>query len=330
MKDIVRKCAEIIPPAWQYPDIACTRIRFNEQVCCSPGFKETPWFQEAEIISNMLPAGKVEVFYTEEMPKEQEGPFLKEERFLINSIAEMLGNFAERKNAEETLKRSNEDIRELNAHLQIVREEERTRIAREIHDELGQQLTGLKMHLALFTKKVKAGETAIEDDLRDINSLIDGTVGTVKRIAGELRPGILDDLGLMAAMEWQAREFEKRTGIQCDFSCTPGETLIRKEIATTVFRIYQESLTNVMRYAAASRVQSKLESSESEIKLTVKDNGKGFEMDQIVDKKTLGLLGMQERAYTFGGKLRIDSQIGKGTTIFLSLPLTVHHKKIIS
>ena len=328
MDDIMRKCTEIIPAAWQYPEITCTRIRFHEHSYRSENFVETRWVQESDIIANNVRAGKVEVFYKELMPIAQEGPFLKEERLLINSIAEMLGNSADRKNAEETLRKTNEDMRKLNAHLQTVREEERTRIARDIHDELGQRLTGLKMQLTLCTKRMREGNKTPDADVAEINRLIDDTVESVKRIASELRPGILDDFGLSAAMEWQTTEFEKHTGIQCNLSFSPGEIIFEKDIATTVFRIYQESLTNVMRYAKATRVESSLENNGSEIKLVVKDNGEGFDMKKVQGKKTLGLLGMQERAHTLGGQLNVDSKTGRGTTISLSIPLTTHHQKV--
>lgn len=319
--EIIHKYTEIIPPAWQYPEITCTRIVVNNRYYLSHNFKETIWKQEAPVVLNKTKVGKVEIFYMEERPHEFEGPFLKEERSLLNSLSEMLGNAIEKKNAEISLKRTYDDIRKLNAHLQTIREEERTHIAREIHDELGQQLAGLKMHLALCTRKMINTDPDLLSDVKDINNLINTAVLSMKKIASDLRPGALDDLGLIAALEWQAREFEKHSGVQCNFIFPKTEIQFNKLLATAVFRIFQESLTNVMKYANASLVESKLEIEGSHIQLTVKDNGSGFDLESLKGNNCFGLLGMKERALAFGGDVVVNSKKGSGTTISLSLPI---------
>jgi PAS domain S-box-containing protein len=227
-----------------------------------------------------------------------------------------------RKTAE--LSQSYQDIRQLASHLQDVREEERASIAREIHDELGQQLTGLKMDLSWIAKR-----KAVQDDIEAkqksviILNLLDTAIKTVRKIATDLRPSILDDLGLIAAIDWQSKEFGRRSGISTEFTSTMPEFGYSSGIAIGLFRICQESLTNVARHAEASKICISLQKHDKDnILLKIEDNGKGFEVRQIGDKKTLGLLGMRERTLMMGGEFRIESDPGKGTTLFVTVPLT--------
>jgi PAS domain S-box-containing protein len=222
------------------------------------------------------------------------------------------------------LSRSYQDIRELASHLQDVREEERASIAREIHDELGQQLTGLKMDLSWIAKR-----KAVQDDIEAkqkaviILNLLDTAIKTVRKIATDLRPSILDDLGLVAAIDWQSKEFGRRSGISTEFISTTPEVRYSSGISIGLFRICQESLTNVARHAEASKIRISLQEDDKDnILLKIEDNGKGFEVRQIGDKKTLGLLGMRERTLMMGGEFRIESDPGKGTTLFVTVPLT--------
>jgi PAS domain S-box-containing protein len=232
-------------------------------------------------------------------------------------------DITERKKAEELLSQSYHDIRELASHLQDIREEERAGIAREIHDELGQQLTGLKMDLSWMSKRKTMQE---DNELRQkavtVMSLLDTTIMTVRRIATELRPSILDDLGLVAAIEWQCQEFERRSGICTEFVSTLTNFPYSSGIAIGLFRICQESMTNVARHAAASRIRISLQEEINHILLKIQDDGKGFEVRTSGSKKTLGLLGMKERALMMGGQFRIESELGKGTTLFVTAPIT--------
>jgi len=235
---------------------------------------------------------------------------------------EELEEQVKRKTAE--LSRSYQDIRELASHLQDVREEERASIAREIHDELGQQLTGLKMDLSWIAKR-----KAVQDDIEAkqksviILNLLDTAIKTVRKIATDLRPSILDDLGLIAAIDWQSKEFRRRSGISTEFISTMPELRYSSGISIGLFRICQESLTNVARHAEASKIRISLQEQDKDnILLKIEDNGKGFEVRQIGDKKTLGLLGMRERTLMMGGEFRIESGPGKGTTLFVTVPLT--------
>jgi PAS domain S-box-containing protein len=223
--------------------------------------------------------------------------------------------------AEENLKRSHEELRELATYLENIRESERTHMAREIHDELGQQLTGLKMDISWLNKRIQSEDEEVNTKIKDTIKLIDKTVVTVRRIATQLRPSILDDLGLIAAMEWQSEEFQKRAEIRTGFKSNVANVDVKPEIATGVFRIYQESLTNVLRHSAASEVNSSLTIEQGRLELIIIDNGKGFNIDDIEHKKTLGLLGMKERSLLMGGEYEISGRPGIGTSVRITVPL---------
>ncbi len=231
-----------------------------------------------------------------------------------------------RKQSEKELRELNEQLRHLTMHLEKIREEEQTRIAREIHDQLGQQLTGLKMDISWLKKKAaaKMDPFTLQEKLDSISSLVDEAVVTVRRIAADLRPSMLDDIGLVATLSWWSREFEKRSGILSIFSQPEREPVISPEASIALFRIYQEALTNVARHAEAKHVVSSLEAEEDKIILTITDDGKGFVIDPKSPYKSLGLLGMHERAHMIGGNIHITSEPGKGTTVAVSVP---DHKK---
>ncbi|RYD79532.1 MAG: PAS domain S-box protein, partial [Sphingobacteriales bacterium] len=226
----------------------------------------------------------------------------------------------EQMKAEESLQQSHEAYRQLASHVETIREAERTHMAREIHDELGQQLTGLKMDISWLSRKIKSEDEEVQTKISETIALIDGTVRTVRRIATELRPSILDDLGLVAAMEWQSEDFERRSGIQTNFKSNVAAIAVDTDMATGVFRIYQESLTNVMRHADASKVEASLSITDNEIKLVIADDGKGFVVEEIANKKTLGLMGMRERATLLGGTYEISSMPEKGTAVIIVVP----------
>jgi PAS domain S-box-containing protein len=225
------------------------------------------------------------------------------------------------KESEEGLLESREQLRVLAAHLQSVREEERTRIAREIHDELGQLLTGLKIDLAWLAARLPANADQLLDKIRTMSGMADELIKTVRRIATELRPGILDDLGLIAAIEWQTQEFQTRTGIECDFVADVMRPVEDQDQRTALFRILQETLTNVARHAQATSVVVSLQEEAGCFELRVEDNGRGITDVEIIQGKSLGLLGIQERARLLGGDVQIAGRPGAGTAILVRIPL---------
>lgn len=208
--------------------------------------------------------------------------------------------------------------RSLAATAERSREAERTRIAREIHDELGQALTGVKMDLAWVRSRVPQ-EPLIQERFDGMADLLENAVQVGRRISSDLRPGVLDDLGLVAALQWLAREFTKRTGIAVRIDA-PGDLPVPGERATAAFRICQEALTNVSRHAAATEVQVEVTAQERALRLAIHDNGRGFDAD-TARADSFGLLGMQERAEAWGGGVTIASAAGAGTTVTLHLPL---------
>jgi PAS domain S-box-containing protein len=239
----------------------------------------------------------------------------------VRAIIANLHDVTESKKAEALLQASYEELRLLASHLQDVREEERTNMAREIHDELGQQLTGLKMDVSWLNRRADLNDETSRDKIKGILTLIDGTVNTVRRLAAELRPSILDDLGLAEALEWHCKEFQIRFGIQCSFRAEGERTLLPSVISTGIFRIYQEALTNVARHAGAQSVTASLVSEPTQVSLTIVDDGKGFDVEGIGAKKTLGLLGMKERTLMMGGRYEVVSGSEQGTTLKVTVPL---------
>ena len=233
----------------------------------------------------------------------------------------VIRDLTERIEAERELGASYKAIRKLTAHIQNIREEERTSIAREIHDELGQQLTVLKMDVSWLRKKMGVSDEVVKHKFIDLIAMLDQTVNTVRRISSELRPSLLDDLGLVAAMEWQLGEFEKRSGLNTSFIHSGEDLQLPDLIRTALFRIFQESLTNVARHSDADLVTVTITKKNDKLILSIADNGKGFDKQKIVEKKTLGILGMKERVSMIGGEYEIKSNFGKGTEVFVRVPL---------
>ncbi len=234
-------------------------------------------------------------------------------------------NITERKRVEEELAESREQLRKLAEHLEQAREQERTHIAHEIHDQLAQDLTRLKMDIALINRcmaapPASAANLPCMENLVLMTKTVDSLLDSVQRIATGLRPAVLDSLGLCAALAWQAGEFETRTGIRCKTRLPETDPVIGSACSTTLFRILQEALTNVARHAAATAVRITLASTETQITMSVYDNGCGFSFESLARHKSYGLIGMQERALALGGTCVIVSKPGKGTSVRTRLP----------
>lgn len=235
----------------------------------------------------------------------------------------IIRDITERKRAEEDLNESYQQIRRLTAYLQKVREDERAHIAREIHDELGQQLTVMKMDISWMKKKIKTGDVdALPLKMDEMQEILDGAVSSVRRIATDLRPSLLDDIGLIAAIEWEVQMFTMRTGIKVNLTKPDSPIVLPNEFVTGLFRILQESFTNIIRHAAATQVDIHLKNQNNEFILYIEDNGKGFDMNTVAGKKTLGLLGMKERSAMMQGIFTIASQPGEGTKLEVRVPLS--------
>jgi signal transduction histidine kinase len=234
-------------------------------------------------------------------------------------------DITERTQAEAALRHSEERLRALSARLQYIREEEGKRIARAIHDELGGALTGLRWDLEGIAERLGGEPGAIDvqgirEKIVPMTELIESTINNVRRISSDLRPPVLDDLGLIAAVEWQLQQFQSRTGIHCDCEISVDKWELDPDRATAVFRIFQEILTNVLRHAEANHVHVEILRDSDHIVLVVRDNGIGITENDKSNPRSLGLLGMRERALLFGGEIVIAGAAGEGTKVVVRVP----------
>ncbi|MDH5763932.1 MAG: GAF domain-containing sensor histidine kinase [Nitrospinota bacterium] len=221
---------------------------------------------------------------------------------------------------EDQVEKRTEQLRDLSNRLQTIREEEKARIAREVHDELGQSLTALKLDLAWVERRLHEPEEAVREKIKSLYDLIESTIERVQIISAELRPRILDVLGVCEALRWQTGEFQERTGIMCELTIRPDALVLDPERSTTLFRIYQEALTNVARHAEASRIDVRCEQFSDRVELEVIDNGQGIDEKKVSDSHSLGLAGMRERALVWGGDVHIAGQPDRGTRLFVRIP----------
>ncbi len=235
-----------------------------------------------------------------------------------------LQDITPRKNSETELKRSKEQLRKLAAHLQLAIENERVGIARDIHDDLGPTLSALKMDLSWINKRLLPEQDMVLKKIDSMKQMIDSAVQHVKKICVNLRPAIIDDLGLEAGIEWLVSEFQQRTGISCDLSISTIKIISDQELSTVVFRIAQEALTNILRHAQATKVEISLERKDENLILKIKDNGIGISGKEMYDLKNFGLIGMSERAISMGGVFKLTGNYGEGVLVYASFPVTNH------
>ncbi|WP_019141149.1 PAS domain-containing sensor histidine kinase [Noviherbaspirillum massiliense] len=233
----------------------------------------------------------------------------------------IMTNITQSKLEEEEIKRSRAQLAELSAHVEIVKEQERTRIAREIHDDLGGNLTAIKMALSLVVRRLPPDQSQLADKARYVDSLVDRTIEAVHRISMDLRPSILD-FGIVAAIEWQAREFERQAGIPCEFSSDSEDISLHPDQAIALFRIFQEALTNISKHAGASRVVVRLNCSSDEAMLEIADNGRGIAPADRMKPKSYGIRGMVERASALGGELTVSQAPEGGSVVAIRIPLS--------
>lgn len=262
---------------------------------------------------NLQPDGSIRVFHSH-------GRVVTDENGDAIRMFGTVQDVTERREAEEELRTSNESLRALSARLHSIREEEGARIAREIHDELGSALLSLKWDLEaaerIFSEsEIPSSLLPVRAKLPGMVKTAEGIFTTVRRISAELRPRILDDLGLLAALEWESQQFEARTGIACRFACQLEDVPLKRAESTAVFRIVQEALTNVARHARATEVHLTTERENGDLILTVRDNGRGITAEELSEQRSLGILGMRERAQLIGGTIHIGPALPNGTVV---------------
>ncbi len=316
---LYREVVNVIPQGWQYSEITCARVIINNRHFKTKNYRESGWKLSSAIKVHGEKAGVVEVNYLEKRPDADEGPFLKEERLLINAVAERLGRVTEEK-------RLQDNARFYVQQITRAQEEERRRIARELHDDLAQPLLLLTQGLDFLssTSRKKLSNPELKQSLEKLRGQAIDALEGLRRCAQHLRPPILDHLGLLAALEWMAEDLEKQ-GIDIQVKVVGSGRSLPVEVELLLFRIAQEALANARRHAEASTAQITLEFGDGKVVLTVADNGKGFKLPRrlgdLASVGKLGLAGMQERARLIGGRLRIQSELGKGTSVTVDVPV---------
>jgi two-component system sensor histidine kinase UhpB len=241
-------------------------------------------------------------------------------RWLLRDISERTAVQQQAQQAEQAVRQSREQLRALATHLQNQQEEERRHIAREIHDELAQALTVLKIDLGWLSPRLAASDAVSQQRLRDMAALLDRVVHAVRHIGTDLRPDMLDDLGLTAAIEWQLQEVCKRSSMAYQLELPAEEISLGQAQSTAIFRIFQEALTNVLRHAAAKNVRVCMRQQPNALVLQIADDGKGITPEQLAARGSLGLLSMRERAHLWGGEVTIAGQPGSGTLVSVRIP----------
>ena len=325
MEILFQETANLLPTGFRYPEIAGVCITFIGETYRTKKFKKTKWRLTAPLIVKDEQVGMVEVCYLIEKPETDEGPFLKEEKNLVNEVAERLSECANRKLKEDMLLKMTAQLRSLAAHLQSVREEERKVIAREIHDEFGQVLSALKMNISIIEQKITNISKPINimeilEELKNSKEIIGQSVKDVRRLITELRPEMLDIHGLLPALEWQIEEFSNRTNIKVDLRSNANEINFDQECNIAIFRLVQEALNNIVKHAKATTVRFDIRKQNKELVIQIQDNGVGFDINNIDKTKSFGLLGMTERTFLFNGNMEVKSEPGKGTELRIKIP----------
>jgi len=228
---------------------------------------------------------------------------------------------SERMYAENEIRESHQQLQRLAARQNAVREEERVQIARAIHDRLGQELTVLKLDLSWVKSKLRKDQTALKEKARDLGELANTMIQTVREITHQLRPPLLDDLGLVAAIEWELDETHKHSGVQCVLQVEPEEIILETDLSISLFRIFQEALANVTRHAQATHIDFSLKLDPESVVMVIEDDGIGITPAQLADEKSYGLIGIRERATQFGGKVQITQPERGGTRVHVDIPL---------
>ena len=361
--DALAAVAALIPPAWQYPELTCARIVFDGEELRTARFAVSPWRQSAEFRTAAGRPGRIEVFYAERAPDAAEGPFLAEERSLINSLAEMLRSFLERRESRRALqdahaelerrvesrtaelvrvnrdleeevaeRRRNEErvgfyrerLRSLAAQLSLAEEAERRAIASELHDHIGQALTTLKMKTVEIQRS--AAFSGYESTLEEMRGLLDATIRATRSLTVEISPPVLYELGLDAAIRWLGDQFQRRNGLAVEVEASAGAPA-DEVVQITAFKAVREFLANTVRHAGARRVAIALESGGGRLRVRYRDDGVGFDPAVVegMGSRTdaFGLFNVRERCEYLGGTAEFGSRPGDGVDFRLELPLNV-------
>lgn len=334
MRDVVRDVVALLPAAWQHADVAAARIRFREIDEATQSFRDSQWSQHSTFLVRADLAGIVEVVYLEPRPLADEGPFLIEERELIQSLAEMLRSFFQHRlatddvraaydNLEKLVQERTQELRRLATELSLAEARKNREIAVDLHDHVIQEFAFIKLRVLQF--RGDAVFCGFEQRFDEIIALLERAIQFTRKLTFEISTPILYELGLPAALDWLAEQYEQRHKLYVKVNVKDQRQSLPEEIRITLFRCVQELLTNVVKYAQAKVVAIEVSAENSKYSITVTDDGVGFDTRILEDPSTIregfGLFSIRERLRYFGGQMLLDSTIGRGTTVVLSVPL---------
>jgi two-component system, NarL family, sensor kinase len=347
--EVMREVLALLPPAWQYPEITSARISFQNLIAETSGFSESSWKQAAAFVTRGGQQGKIEIFYGESRPEADEGPFLREERDLIESLAEMLRSYFQHLQADEALQQAHDNLeqtvaartrelkeantaleanqqhlRRLTSELALAEARERRAIAEDLHDHIGQALAFTKMSVSQF--RGNAIFCGFETKIDDIMKLLDQTIQYTRNLTFTISPPVLYELGLGPALEWLGDQFHKKHGVKVSVRGSGTVGKLSDELQITLFKAVQELLTNSVKHAQAKGLTVTAARSETLLSIEVADDGCGFDFEALernsLEVERFGLFNIRERLHSYGGRMDVASAPGKGTRITLVLPIT--------
>lgn len=323
MEALIRQVAELVCQSWQFPEITCARIQIGTLDCRTPNYRKCPARQSSPIFIQDERIGEIEVGYLEHRPPCDEGPFLREERHLIDAVADKLGRLVQANRAEA-------HMRILSRELIKAQETERLRIATELHDHLAQDLAAIKLELGELQGLSKGADPALAGRITGLTDRLSKTITGIRDLAYDLLPPGLEDLGLVTTLSRYCADFASRNALAVDFFADGMEGVrLGFETQINIYRMVQESLTNVRKHAQASQVTVRLICSHPSVIVRIEDDGRGVDIEQRMDEfyqaKKMGIWGMRERARLLGGRITHKSRPGKGMRIHIEIPIRGPH-----
>jgi len=319
LEELIRRACDLVCASWQYPEIACARIRIGALESATRNYRPSPWGQNSPISIQDEPDGEIEVRYLEDRPACDEGPFLREERSLIDAVAGHLGRIVQARRAEANLRR-------LSRELIRAQENERLRIATELHDHLAQDLASLKLDLGELTALPAAAEADLGGRLSAMSGRLAEAIAAIRNLAYNLLPPGLEDLGLVRTLARYCADFSGRSGVAVEFFADGMDGMrLGFETQINIYRLVQEALTNVRKHAQADRATVRLIGSHPNVIVRIEDDGCGVDLEQRQDEfyqaKKMGIWGMRQRARLLGGRITLRSRPGRGMRIHIEIPV---------
>lgn len=325
LDEMLSRTVQFLPPAWQYPETTCARIILNGRIYATQKFQESPWGQSAAITVHGQDCGTLEVFYVERRPQSDEGPFLKEERNLINGLSNWLGQVIQRKQAEDANQVYQHELRSMVSQLSLTEHRERLQISTELHDSIAQPLAMAKVRLGAIQASIDSSE--LKKFLEDIRQLIDETIHSVRSLSFALSPPVLYELGFEPAVEWLAEQIETEHKISVTFESDGKDKDLEGSLRVLLFTMVRELLQNVVKHSAARNAWVSVRQDDDKLIVQVRDDGLGFDASAVQSRlfrhDAFGLFSIRERIRHLGGELTIDSQPGHETCVILTVPLSI-------